>query len=286
MKNKIKAYVELSKLRVVTLMLVTVVVGMLMATQAAISPLLIINSLLGIALCASSGGAINHFLERESDKKMARTQKRPIPSGLVSPAECLIFAGVTLLLGVIILIKFVNIITTVLTVMTVVGYGIIYTAFLKRATPQNIVIGGLAGAMPPLLGWSAVTGRFDPLSLLLVLIIFVWTPPHFWALAIHRKDEYAKADIPMLPVTHGVEYTKINILLYTIVMIACTWLPFAVGMSGLIYLTGATVLGLVFLWYSYNLWKEEGNTWAMPTFKFSIIYLFALFIALLLDHYI
>lgn len=282
----VRAYWDLCKPRVIALMLVTVAVGMLMASPGPIPLPLFGFALLGIALSGGAGAVINHFLEREIDAKMHRTRRRPLPSGVVQPLHAIVYAFTLLLLGMFLLTTFVNPLTAVLTLSTVVGYAVIYTAFLKHATPQNIVLGGLAGAMPPLLGWTAVTGQFDAFSLLLVLIIFVWTPPHFWALALYRYEEYAKANIPMLPVTHGIEYTKLNIVLYTALLFAVSLLPFVVNLSGLIYLLGATGLGMGFWWSSYRLWRSDDNQYALSTFRYSIIYLFSLFVVLLVDHYV
>jgi heme o synthase len=217
---------------------------------------------------------------------MGRTQNRPIPQGEISPVNASIFAFVLGVSGAIILIVYVNVLTATLTLASLIGYAFIYTVYLKRATPQNIVIGGLAGAAPPLLGWTAVTNSVDPNALLLVLIIFAWTPPHFWALAIHRKDDYAKENIPMLPVTHGVAFTKLQIILYTIILILVSILPFIVLMSGIFYLISASILGAIFLYYSIKLYRDKNNENAFPTFVYSIYYIFLIFAALLVDHYL
>jgi protoheme IX farnesyltransferase len=239
---------------------------------------------LGIALCAGSAAAVNHIVDRHVDDKMARTANRPIAQGRLDARQAVIFALVTGLAGMAILLLFTNILTAWLTLASLVGYAFIYTMFLKRATPQNIVIGGLAGAAPPLLGWVAVTGEIHHNALLLVLIIFAWTPPHFWALAIHRKEEYASAEIPMLPVTHGEKYTKINILLYTVMLIVITTLPYLTGMFGWLYLVGSLLLGARFFYWAVVMWLDKDS--GMKTFKFSIIYLMVLFVLMLLDHYL
>lgn len=280
-----RAYYELCKPRVVALMLITTVVGMLLAAPGMVSwPILIFGNI-GIGLTAASGAVVNHLVDRHIDAIMRRTQGRPLPTGKVSLSIAIIFALVLATIGLALLIFFVNILTAVLTFFSLVGYALIYTVFLKRATPQNIVIGGLAGAMPPLLGWTAVTGHIDYGGLLLALIIFIWTPPHFWALAIYRVDEYAKVGIPMLPVTHGIAFTKLNILLYTILLLVISVLPFAVAMSGLIYLVGALILGGVFLYWAIKLKYSDDPKIAMKTFSYSIVYLMLLFVVLLIDHY-
>jgi protoheme IX farnesyltransferase len=281
-----KDYLELCKPRVVALMLLTSVIGMLLATPGMVPWDIMLLGNLGIALCAGSAAAINHIVDRHVDQKMYRTSNRPIAKGRVQPQQALLFACVIGTVGMAILLIFINATTAWLTLASLLGYALIYTLFLKRATPQNIVIGGIAGAAPPLLGWTAVTGEIHGHGLLLALIIFAWTPPHFWALAIHRKDEYAHAAIPMLPVTHGERYTKLHILLYTLIMFAVTLLPFATGMFSWIYLLGALVLGGGFIYWSIVLLIGKQPTAAMDTFKYSIIYLMALFVAMLLDHYL
>src|SRR3990167_9403747 len=277
-------YLELTKPKVVVLMLITSLVGMFLATRAGVAWQVLIFGNLGIGLGA--GAAVNHVVDRRIDSIMARTLKRPVTSGRVSPVAALGFALLLAVVGMALLLTFTNELAAWLTLASLLGYAVIYTGFLKRATPQNIVIGGLAGAAPPLLGWVAVTGHISAEPLLLVLIIFAWTPPHFWALAIHRKDEYAKTDIPMLPVTHGEHYTKVHILLYTLVMFAVTLLPYAIHMSGLLYLVCAIGLGARFLHWSWVLTRKSRPHAAINTFKYSIWYLFALFIALLVDHYL
>jgi protoheme IX farnesyltransferase len=278
-------YLEMCKPKVVLLMLLTSMIGMFMAVPGMVALDLLVLGNLGIALCAGSAATLNHVIDRRIDGVMARTHKRPLATGRVDVRQALIFAFVIGSGGTAILILFVNSLTAVLTCISLLGYAVIYTVFLKRLTPQNIVIGGLAGAMPPLLGWVAVTGSIDANALLLVLIIFAWTPPHFWALAIHRKDEYAKAGIPMLPVTHGVPYTALFILLYTLMMFAVSLLPFVTQMSGMVYLLSAIGLGLGFIYWSVVLYFNLQAHAAIKTFKYSIWYLMVLFIMMLLDHY-
>lgn len=279
-------YVQLCKPRVVSLIIFTAVVGMFLATPEMVPLNVLVFATLGIGLAAASGAAINQLVDRKIDALMGRTKWRPLPSGRLERHAALAFALVLCGLGMLILVLFVNIITAILTLLSMVGYAVVYSVFLKRATPQNIVIGGAAGAMPPVLGWTAVTGYLDPHSLLLFLIIFAWTPPHFWALAIHRRSEYAKAEIPMLPVTHGVEFTRIQILLYTVIMCVVSVLPFITGMSGLVYLIGAVCLGGGFLYYSVALYGHPDETLPMRTFRYSIIYLAGMFTLLLVDHYL
>ncbi|MBA2657067.1 MAG: protoheme IX farnesyltransferase [Tatlockia sp.] len=278
-------YLELCKPKVVALMLLTVLVGMYLSTPGWIPLFTVLAALVGIGFCAGSAAAINHLVDKRIDAIMARTQKRPIAGGRVSIKQALYFAATMGILGLIILVLFINVLTAVMTFITLIGYAGIYTGYLKRATPQNIVIGGLAGAAPPLLGWIAITNQLDPQALLLVLIIFTWTPPHFWALAIYRLEEYRNAAIPMLPVTHGVPYTKLYVLLYTILLLVVSVLPFAVGMSGWLYLSGASLLGVRFLYWAILLYRSELPRIAMQTFRFSIIYLMMLFVFLLIDHY-
>ena len=278
-------YLELCKPKVVLLMLVTVVVGMYLATPGWVSLPLLGFSLAGIGLSASSAAAINHLVDRRIDAIMDRTKKRPVAHGRISINQALGFALFIGALGLSLLVLFVNTLTAVLTFITLIGYAGIYTGYLKRATSQNIVIGGLAGAAPPLLGWTAVTNQLDPQALLLVLIIFTWTPPHFWALAIYRFEEYRHAKIPMLPVTHGIQFTKFSIYLYTILLLVVSILPFVVGMSSWLYLIGALILGGRFLFWAHRLYTSDKPVVAMQTFRFSIIYLLLLFVFLLLDHY-
>ena len=279
-------YLELTKPKVVVLRLITSLVGMVLATRAGVPWTVLVFCNLGIALCAGGAAAVNHVVDRRIDAVMARTHKRPLAEGRGSPAAALTFALVLALLGQALLLAFTNPLTAWLTLASLLGYAVVYTGFLKRATPQNIVIGGLAGAAPPLLGWTAATGHVSAEPLLLVLIIFAWTPPHFWALAIHRKEEYAKADIPMLPVTHGEHYTKIHILLYTCALLAVSLMPYVIHMSGLLYLICAIGLGARFLQWAVVLYRGTRPHAAINTFKYSIYYLFLLFIALLVDHYL
>ncbi len=279
-------YYELTKPNVVLLMLLTSVIGMFMAADGMVSWQVLIWGNVGIALCAGSAAAVNHLVDQRIDSVMARTQNRPVATGKIPTVNAIMFAAVLGVLGMAILIGFINQLTAWLTLASLLGYAVIYTLWLKRATPQNIVIGGLAGAAPPLLGWTAVTNSIDGHGLLLVMIIFAWTPPHFWALAIHRKEEYAKVDVPMLPVTHGDQYTRLHILLYTIIMFVVTLLPFATRMSGWLYLLGAVVLGAGFLYWAIVLYRGNNPKAPMETFKYSIIYLMALFLVMLLDHWL
>ena len=279
-------YYNLTKPKVVLLIVFTAMIGMLLAADGAIPLDIFVFGLLGIGLAAASGAAINHVVDEHIDRIMERTRNRPLVSGDLDQKSALVFALTLGALGIGLLIAFVNFLTALLTFFSLVGYALIYTMYLKRATPQNIVLGGAAGAAPPLLGWTAVTGTVDTEALLLFLIIFVWTPPHFWALAIRRREEYARAGIPMLPVTHGVLFTKIQILLYTILLVVVSVMPFIVQMSGLIYLAGALALGVGFLYYAVRLYRDEQpNRIAMKTFGYSIFYLSLLFMFLLADHY-
>ncbi len=279
-------YLELTKPKVVLLMLITSLVGMFLATRAGVPWTVLLFGNLGIGLCAGAAAAVNHVVDRRIDSIMARTHKRPVTTGRVTVPAALGFALLLAVAGQGLLLAFTNELTAWLTLASLLGYAVLYTGFLKRATPQNIVIGGLAGAAPPLLGWVAATGHLSAEPLLLVLIIFAWTPPHFWALAIHRKEEYAKADIPMLPVTHGEHYTKMHILLYTAAMLAVTLLPYAIHMSGPLYLAAALLLGGRFMFWAWVLYRDSRPHAAINTFKYSIWYLFLLFIALLVDHYL
>ncbi|MBK8537753.1 MAG: protoheme IX farnesyltransferase [Candidatus Competibacteraceae bacterium] len=284
-RRRWRDYLELTKPKVVALITFTAIVGMLLATPGMVPWEILLFGSLGIALMAGSAAAINHLVDQRVDALMARTCRRPLPSGHLETGQVLGFALVIGGLGFVLLLTFTNPLTAILTFTALIGYAVVYTLFLKRATPQNIVIGGAAGAAPPLLGWIAVTGHIDPGALLLFLIIYVWTPPHFWALAIHRRHDYANANIPMLPVTHGVAFTRLHILLYTILLFLITLLPFLTGMSGWIYLIGAVGLGLRFLSYATRLYATGDDRLAMPAFSFSIVYLFGLFAALMLDHY-
>ena len=282
----LKSYYELCKPNVVYMMLICAFVGMLLAEESVKSFSYLLVALTGIAFCAASAAAINQVIDRKTDASMTRTDQRPLPQGELSVTHASIFALTIGVLGATILFLYVNILTMALTLASLIGYAFIYTVYLKRATPQNIVIGGLAGAAPPLLGWASITNSIDPYALLLVLIIFVWTPPHFWALAIYRKDEYAKESIPMLPVTHGVVFTKLQIVLYTIILYIVSLLPYVVLMSGEIYLFSALILSSIFLYYSINLYYSSDIEDAMKTFQFSIYYIFLIFLALLIDHFI
>ena len=279
-------YLELCKPNVVALMILTSLIGMLLSTDGAVPMTVLLFGNLGIALCAGSAAVVNHIVDRHVDDKMARTINRPLAQGRLGPQEAVIFSLTTGSLGMAVLLVFTNVLTAWLTLASLVGYAFVYTMFLKRATPQNIVIGGLAGAAPPLLGWTAVTGEIHYNALLLVLIIFAWTPPHFWALAVHRKEEYAKAEIPMLPVTHGEKYTKINILLYTLLLIVVTTMPYLTGMFGWLYLIGSLLLGVGFLYWAIVMLRSEGGDSGMKTFQYSIVYLMALFAIMLADHYL
>ncbi|RMQ49179.1 Protoheme IX farnesyltransferase [Pseudomonas cichorii] len=279
-------YLELTKPRVVMLMLLTSLVGMLLSSHSSIPWTVLLFGNLGIGLCASSAAIINHVVDRHIDALMTRTHERPLAQGRIAPESALILALLLTLLGQFLLLAFTNPLTAWLTLASLLGYAVIYTGFLKRATPQNIVIGGLAGAAPPLLGWVAVTGQISAEPLLLVLIIFAWTPPHFWALAIHRKADYARAGVPMLPITHGEHYTKLHIVLYTCILFAVSLLPYVIHMSGLTYLFCALLLGLRFLHWSRVLYRGTRPHAAIDTFKYSIYYLLLLFIALLTDHYL
>jgi heme o synthase len=275
----------LTKPRVVSLIVFTAVIGMFLAVPGVppVGPVLF--GTLGIALVAGAAAAINCLVEQNIDKLMRRTSWRPLPRGELSSGQTLLFAGFVGVAGLWILFEFVNPLTMWLTLGTFLGYAVVYTVLLKPATPQNIVIGGASGAMPPVLGWASVTGDVPPEALLLFLIIFVWTPPHFWSLALYRRDEYANAGLPMLPVTHGVRYTQVMIVLYTVALAAVTLMPYAVRMSGLVYLAVAIVLDGMFIGYAVRLYRSYSDALARATFRFSIVYLAALFSALLLDHY-
>ena len=279
-------YYELTKPRVVMLIVFTAIVGMFLSVPGWPDLAALFFGTLGIGLAASSAAVFNHVLDARTDILMMRTRGRPLPQGKLTEKAALSFASVLCVIAMIILWFLVNPLTAVLTFASLIGYAVVYTVFLKRATPQNIVIGGAAGAAPPVLGWAAVTGEVHSSALLLFLIIFVWTPPHFWALAIARKEEYEKVGIPMLPVTHGEEYTRLSILLYTILLVVITVIPYLTGMSGLIYLATALGLGAVFLFYAIQMRRDpEDASLPMRTFKYSITYLGILFAALLIDHY-
>ncbi|HET9329583.1 MAG TPA: heme o synthase [Steroidobacteraceae bacterium] len=281
-----RRYLELTKPKVVTLIVFTAIVGTLLASPGLPPLAALVWGNLGVALAAACAATINHVLDRRIDEQMARTRARPLPSGALSEREALIFAAVLGVAAMALLAFLVNLLTAVLTFCSLIGYAVVYTVWLKRATSQNIVIGGAAGAAPPVLGWTAVTGSVEPNALLLFLIIFVWTPPHFWALAIARRDEYARAGIPMLPVTHGVDYTRLQVLLYTVLLVVVTLLPYLTGMSGLVYLAAALVLNSGFLYYAFALKLTARAELPMRVFRFSVTYLMWLFAALLVDHYL
>ncbi len=280
-----KVYLTLTKPKVVALMLLTALVGMCLSQQGSLPIQAVILGLVGIGLMAGSAAAFNHLIDRRIDAIMARTYRRPLPSGEIKAYKVFMFATVIGVVGFSVLYVGVNELTAWLTFASLLGYALVYTVYLKRATPQNIVIAGLAGAMPPLLGWTAVTNELHGHAWLLVMIIFIWTPPHFWALAIHRKDDYAKADIPMLPVTHGVQYTKTSILLYTLLLAVVCLLPVLVGMSGLLYFIASSILSGGFIYSAWLLKYRSQPSSAISTFKFSIYHLMVLFCALLIDHY-
>jgi protoheme IX farnesyltransferase len=280
-------YYEIGKPKVVALIVFTAIVGMFLAVPG-MPPLdAFIYGSIGIGLAASSAAAINHVVDRRFDEKMARTMKRPIPTGHLTARQALAYAGVIGVASMLLLWFLVNPLTAMLTFASLIGYAVLYTVWLKHVTPQNIVIGGAAGAAPPVLGWTAITGSVDPHALLLFLIIFAWTPPHFWALAIARRDDYAKAGIPMLPVAYGVAFTRLHILLYTILLFIATLLPYLTGMSGLLYLAVAVILGVIFTRYALQLRRDDAPTHLpMTVFRYSITYLMLLFAALLIDHYV
>ena len=281
-----RQYLELTKPRVVALIVFTAVIGMFLAVPGLPPLRQSVAGFIGIWLAAASAAALNHLIDQRIDKLMARTSHRPLATGTLTPIQVLAFALVLGTLSMAILIALVNPLTAALTFASLIGYAVVYTAFLKRATPQNIVIGGAAGAAPPVLGWAAVTGDVHPYALLLFLIVFIWTPPHFWALAIFRKDDYSRAQVPMLPVTHGVTYTRWHVLFYTVLLVVITMLPYLTGMSGLFYLGGALVLGAGFLWYAIRLMDPPDPFFPMRVFNYSIIYLMALFAFLLVDHWL
>ena len=282
----LRDYLELTKPRVVALMVFTALVGMVLADPAMRQPLQMLWGTLGITLMAAAAAALNQIADQQADARMDRTQTRPLPRGAMQTGPALIFAIILGALGFAGLLILVNALTAWLTLGSLIGYALVYTLYLKRATPQNIVIGGAAGATPPLLGWTAITGSLEPGALVLFLIIFVWTPPHFWALALHRKEDYAKTEIPMLPVTHGDDFTRLQILLYTLLLTAAGLLPFVIGLSGWVYLAGAVGLNAGFLGYAWRMQRAHTNQLAMPTFWYSIVYLMGLFLLLLLDRYL
>lgn len=278
-------YLELTKPKVVALLVLTAWVGMMLAQPGLPDLLVLLAATLGIGLLSAAAAAVNHVVDQRIDAQMARTYSRPVAKGRISPLQAASFALALAVSGFVILYAFVNALTAWLTLASLFGYAVVYTMFLKRATPQNIVIGGLAGAMPPLLGWTAMTGDIHGHALLLVMIIFTWTPPHFWALAIHRRDDYARVNMPMLPVTHGIEFTKSVICLYTVLLFLVCLMPYLVGMTGAIYLLGSALLNLRFMQYAWKLKLQSDNSSAMATFKFSIVHLMVLFLLLLVDHY-
>jgi protoheme IX farnesyltransferase len=284
--SRFNQFYQLTKPRVVSLIVFTAVIGMFLATPGMVPLQALLAGTLGIALTAGAAAAINCLVEQKIDAVMTRTSRRPLPRGQVTSLQTLVFAAIVGGTGLFVLYQWVNAITMWLTFATFIGYAIIYTVLLKPMTPQNIVIGGASGAMPPVLGWTTVTGHIAPDALLLFLIIFAWTPPHFWALALYRKQEYAKAGVPMLPVTHGDKFTRLHVLLYTVILTAVTLMPFVTRMTGAIYLASVLVLDALFLWYAVRIYVAYSDRLAQRTFRYSIVYLTALFAALLLDHYI
>jgi heme o synthase len=285
-KADFNSFFALCKPRVTALIVFTAIIGMFLATPGMVPLQALIAGTIGIAMASGAAAAFNHLIEQKIDAKMARTRGRPLPTGQINSQQTFIFATVVAVLGLGILYYFVNTLTMWLTFATFIGYAVIYTVFLKPATPLNIVIGGLSGAMPPALGWAAVTGTVSAEAWILVLIIFAWTPPHFWALALYRREEYAKSGLPMLPVTHGEMYTRLHILLYTIILVAVTLIPFALRMSGIIYLVSVILLDIVFMGYAIKLYQKYSDALAKSTFKYSILYLMLLFLALVIDHYL
>ena len=281
-----RAYYELCKPKVVALLVFTALVGMLLASPGLVPLQPLVLGTLGIGMASGAAAALNHVMDREADARMRRTDRRPLPSGTLDEGRSVGFAAILAALAMFVLAAGVNVLTAVLTFASMIGYAVVYTLYLKRATPQNIVIGGAAGAMPPVLGWTAISGELHAHALLLFLIVFVWTPPHFWALALHKRDEYAGVGIPMLPVTHGEAITRLHILLYTVLLAAVTLLPWLAGMSGLVYLAAAIALDFVFLRHAWRLYRRAAPGQAIRTFVFSINYLMGLFAALLIDHYL
>ncbi len=285
-KVNFNSFLTLCKPRVTALIVFTAVIGMFLATPGMVPLQILLAATVGIAMASGGAAAFNHLIEQKIDAKMARTRGRPLPTGQINSKQTFVFASIVATIGLTILYFFVNPLTMWLTFATFIGYAVIYTIFLKPATPLNIVIGGLSGAMPPALGWAAVTGAVSAEAWVLVLIIFAWTPPHFWALALYRREEYAKSGLPMLPVTHGEKYTLLHILLYTIILVAVTLIPFAMRMSGVIYLVSVFILDAIFMAYVIKLYREYSDALAKSTFKYSILYLMLLFLALVVDHYI
>ena len=284
--HRIRAFWSLTKPRVVALIVFTAAIGMFLATPAMVPVPTLLATIAGIWLVAGAAAAINCLVEQHIDARMRRTRWRPLPRGELSAQQTLVFAGLLGGAGLWLLHRFVNDLTMFLTLATFVGYAVVYTVILKPATPQNIVIGGASGAMPPVLGWAAVTGEVTTEAMLLFLIIFAWTPPHFWALALYRTEDYARAGVPMLPVTHGKPYTRLQVLLYTLILFAVSLLPYVIRMSGMLYLAAAVVLGAIFLAYALRIYRRYSDTLARQTFRYSIVYLAALFGALLVDHYL
>lgn len=285
-KADLGSFFELCKPRVTALIVFTAIIGMFLATPGMVPLQILIPATIGIAMASGAAAAFNHLVEQKIDAKMARTRGRPLPTGQINSKQTFVFATIVAVIGLSILYFLVNPLTMWLTFATFIGYAVIYTVFLKPATPLNIVIGGLSGAMPPALGWAAVTGVVSAEAWILVLIIFAWTPPHFWALALYRREEYAKSGLPMLPVTHGEMYTRLHILLYTIILVAVTLIPFAMRMSGVIYLVAVVILDAVFMMYAIKLYRQYSDALSKTTFKFSILYLMLLFFALVVDHYL
>lgn len=281
-----REYLEITKPKVVLLLVFTAVVGMVLSVPGMVPVQQTFFGIVGIGLAAGSAAAINHVIDQRADAIMKRTRNRPLPQGALDTRDCLIFALSIGVIAMAVLVVFVNLLTAVLTFFSLIGYAVVYTVYLKHATPQNIVIGGAAGAMPPVLGWTAITGELTAEPLLLFLIVFIWTPPHFWALAIHRKDDYAKVAIPMLPVTHGVEFTRIQILLYTVLLLLISIFPYLIRMSGVVYLIAAVVLGLMFLYHTLRMFDSSLEKQPIKTFVFSIQYLMWLFAFMLIDHYL
>ena len=284
--HKASRYLDLCKPRVVALIVFTAVVGMFLAVPGMPPWTALLAGTAGIGLAAASAASINHLLDQKVDAVMARTRDRPLPRGELAESQVILFSALLGLIAMTVLVLWVNTLTAVLTFLSLIGYAVVYTVWLKRATPQNIVIGGAAGAAPPVLGWTAVTGSIDSDALLLFLIIFVWTPPHFWALAIYRRDDYKAVDIPMLPVTHGLQFTRWQILFYTILLVIVTTLPYLTGMSGLLYIAGVSVLNSGFLWYAWKMLRSDDQQLPMQAFSYSVWYLMVLFAFLLADHYL
>ena len=283
---RFRHFLALTKPRVVSLIVFCAVIGMFLAVPGLPPPRVVFFATVGIALVAGAAAAINCLLEQKIDAVMARTRRRPLPNGDLTSASTLVFAGIVGGLGLLLLYRYVNPLTMWLTLATFIGYAIVYTVLLKPATPQNIVIGGASGAMPPVLGWAAIRGDVGAEALIMCLIIFLWTPPHFWALALYRVEDYRKSGLPMLPVTHGAEFTRLQVFLYTLVLFAGTLLPFIQGMSGALYLAAAVLLNAGFVGYAYKLWRDYSDALARKTFRYSIVYLSLLFAALLVDHYL